>query len=131
MLKLDSQLGGLLSKESSEEDFTGKTGQAIVLKLRGLGSKRIGLIGLGSTTSAIASYRNLGETLGLRLHERYQQGNADKRCYGGWDDSELTQLQHGLKDSGIGSQGITNSIDMMTKVKSTVINLSTPSYTMG
>ncbi|KAL2502492.1 NADP-dependent glyceraldehyde-3-phosphate dehydrogenase [Forsythia ovata] len=37
----------------------------------------------------------------------------------------------GLKDSGIGSQGITNSINMMTKVKSTVINLPTPSYTMG
>ncbi|KAL3838564.1 hypothetical protein ACJIZ3_023155 [Penstemon smallii] len=37
----------------------------------------------------------------------------------------------GLKDSGIGSQGITNSINMMTKVKSTVINLPAPSYTMG
>ncbi|KAK3437952.1 hypothetical protein EUGRSUZ_C02594 [Eucalyptus grandis] len=37
----------------------------------------------------------------------------------------------GLKDSGIGSQGVTNSINMMTKVKSTVINLPTPSYTMG
>lgn len=37
----------------------------------------------------------------------------------------------GLRDSGIGSQGITNSILMMTKVKSTVINLPTPSFTMG
>ncbi|PPD75695.1 hypothetical protein GOBAR_DD27383 [Gossypium barbadense] len=37
----------------------------------------------------------------------------------------------GLKDSGIGSQGVTNSINMMTKIKSTVINLPTPSYTMG
>ncbi|GJV95628.1 NADP-dependent glyceraldehyde-3-phosphate dehydrogenase [Tanacetum coccineum] len=37
----------------------------------------------------------------------------------------------GLKDSGIGSQGITNSINMMTKIKSTVINLPTASYTMG
>ncbi|KAJ7535063.1 hypothetical protein O6H91_12G017100 [Diphasiastrum complanatum] len=37
----------------------------------------------------------------------------------------------GLRDSGIGSQGITNSINMMTKVKSTVINLPSPSYTMG
>ncbi|CAO2163227.1 unnamed protein product [Urochloa humidicola] len=37
----------------------------------------------------------------------------------------------GLKDSGIGSQGITNSINMMSKVKSTVINLPSPSYTMG
>ncbi|KAK9059431.1 hypothetical protein SSX86_022051 [Deinandra increscens subsp. villosa] len=37
----------------------------------------------------------------------------------------------GLKDSGIGSQGVSNSINMMTKIKSTVINLPTPSYTMG
>ncbi|KAE8731670.1 NADP-dependent glyceraldehyde-3-phosphate dehydrogenase [Hibiscus syriacus] len=37
----------------------------------------------------------------------------------------------GLKDSGIGSQGIPNSINMMTKIKTTVINLPTPSYTMG
>ncbi|KAH0459136.1 hypothetical protein IEQ34_012127 [Dendrobium chrysotoxum] len=37
----------------------------------------------------------------------------------------------GLKDSGIGSQGITNSINMMTKIKSTVINLPSPSYSIG
>ncbi|KAJ8450429.1 hypothetical protein Cgig2_002114 [Carnegiea gigantea] len=37
----------------------------------------------------------------------------------------------GIKDSGIGSQGITNSINMMTKMKSTVINLPTPTYAMG
>ncbi|GAA0155513.1 dehydrogenase [Lithospermum erythrorhizon] len=37
----------------------------------------------------------------------------------------------GFKDSGIGSQGITNSINMMTKTKSTVINLPSPSYSMG
>ncbi|KAJ0090034.1 hypothetical protein Patl1_14780 [Pistacia atlantica] len=37
----------------------------------------------------------------------------------------------GFKDSGIGSQGVTNSINMMTKVKSTVINLPSPTYTMG
>ncbi|MCO5557448.1 hypothetical protein L7F22_011013 [Adiantum nelumboides] len=37
----------------------------------------------------------------------------------------------GLRDSGIGSQGITNSIYMMTKVKSTVINMPVSSYTMG
>ena len=34
----------------------------------------------------------------------------------------------GVRDSGIGSQGIINSIDMMTKVKSVVINLAKPSY---
>ncbi|CAG9462241.1 unnamed protein product [Pedinophyceae sp. YPF-701] len=37
----------------------------------------------------------------------------------------------GFRDSGIGSQGVPNSIDMMTKVKSTVINLDQPSYSLG
>lgn len=37
----------------------------------------------------------------------------------------------GFKDSGIGSQGVTNSLALMTKVKSTVINLPTSSFAMG
>ncbi|CAI5496411.1 unnamed protein product [Closterium sp. NIES-64] len=37
----------------------------------------------------------------------------------------------GFRESGIGSQGVTNSILMMTKVKSTVINLPAPSYAMA
>ena len=37
----------------------------------------------------------------------------------------------GFRDSGIGSQGITNSLEMMCKVKTTVINLDKPSYTIG
>eukprot|EP00240_Pyramimonas_obovata_P001457 CAMPEP_0118935606 /NCGR_PEP_ID=MMETSP1169-20130426/15736_1 /TAXON_ID=36882 /ORGANISM="Pyramimonas obovata, Strain CCMP722" /LENGTH=495 /DNA_ID=CAMNT_0006878663 /DNA_START=179 /DNA_END=1666 /DNA_ORIENTATION=+ len=37
----------------------------------------------------------------------------------------------GIKDSGIGSQGITNSINIMCKTKTTVLNLPQPSYTMG
>jgi glyceraldehyde-3-phosphate dehydrogenase (NADP+) len=36
----------------------------------------------------------------------------------------------GIKDSGIGSQGITNSINLMTKTKSTVLNMPQASYTM-
>lgn len=35
------------------------------------------------------------------------------------------------RDSGIGSQGIINSLEWMTKVKSTVLNLDKPSYAMG
>ncbi|OVA16550.1 Peptidase M17 [Macleaya cordata] len=62
--KLDTQLGGLLAEASSEEDFTGKAGQSTVLRLPGLGSKRIGLIGLGqSTSSSISAYKTLGETV--------------------------------------------------------------------
>lgn len=37
----------------------------------------------------------------------------------------------GFRDSGIGSQGIRNSLQMMTKVKSTVINLQHPTYSLG
>ena len=37
----------------------------------------------------------------------------------------------GFRQSGIGSQGITNSLHMMTKVKTTVLNLDQPSYTQG
>lgn len=59
--KLDLQLGGLLSEASSEEDFTGKTGQSTMLRLPGLGSKRVGLIGLGS--AAPSAYRSLGEAV--------------------------------------------------------------------
>ncbi len=37
----------------------------------------------------------------------------------------------GFRDSGIGSQGIQNSLEMMVKIKTTVINLDQPSYTVG
>ncbi|KAK9818728.1 hypothetical protein WJX74_004674 [Apatococcus lobatus] len=37
----------------------------------------------------------------------------------------------GFRDSGIGSQGIQNSLEMMVKVKTTVLNLDQPSYTVG
>ncbi|GFP89361.1 leucine aminopeptidase 3 chloroplastic [Phtheirospermum japonicum] len=60
--KLDLQLGGLLSEATSEEDFTGKAGQSTIFRLPGLGSKRVGLYGLG-TASANVAYRNLGEAV--------------------------------------------------------------------
>ncbi|VFQ61308.1 unnamed protein product [Cuscuta campestris] len=60
---LDSKLSGLLSEASSEEDFSGKSGQSTVLRLPGIGSKRIGLVGLGSAVSSTAAYRALGETV--------------------------------------------------------------------
>lgn len=61
--KLDSHLGGLLSEASSEEDFTGKASQSIVLRLPGLGSKRVGLIGLGQSASTTLAFRILGEAI--------------------------------------------------------------------
>ncbi|KAJ9141188.1 hypothetical protein P3X46_031756 [Hevea brasiliensis] len=61
--KLDAHLGGLLSEASSEEDFTGKAGQSIVLRLPGLGSKRVSLIGLGQSASTTLAFLNFGEAI--------------------------------------------------------------------
>ncbi|CAI9293517.1 unnamed protein product [Lactuca saligna] len=65
--KLDSQLDGLLSEVSTEEDFTGRVGQSTVLRLPGLGTKRVSLIGLGkppiTSSSSISAYRSLGESV--------------------------------------------------------------------
>ncbi|KAL6532760.1 Leucine aminopeptidase 2, chloroplastic [Orobanche gracilis] len=63
--KLDSHLGGLLSEASSEEDFSGKSGQSTFLRLPGLGSKRVGLIGLGLSPSPAVTYLSLGEAVAL------------------------------------------------------------------
>ncbi|GLU01349.1 hypothetical protein SLE2022_186610 [Rubroshorea leprosula] len=62
--KLDTHLGGLLAEASTEEDFTGKTGQSIVLRLPGLGSKRVALIGLGKSASSMTAFRDFGEGVG-------------------------------------------------------------------
>ncbi|WCJ29886.1 Leucine aminopeptidase chloroplastic [Euphorbia peplus] len=61
--KLDAHLSGLLSEASSEEDFTGKAGQSLVLRLPGLGSKRVGLIGLGHSASNTLAFCNFGEAV--------------------------------------------------------------------
>ena len=61
--KLDARLSGLLALVSSEEDFSGKPGQSTVLRLPGLGSKRIGLIGLGKSASSPAAFQSLGEAV--------------------------------------------------------------------
>ena len=61
--QLDSKLGGLLAEASSEEDFTGKVGQSTVLRIPGLGSKRVGLIGLGQSVLTTAAFRGFGEAV--------------------------------------------------------------------
>ncbi|KAK7265085.1 hypothetical protein RJT34_32701 [Clitoria ternatea] len=62
--KIDSKLGGLLAEASSEEDFSGKLGQSTLLRIAGLGSKRVGLIGLGqSPPSTPAPFKGLGEAV--------------------------------------------------------------------
>ncbi|KAL1207167.1 Leucine aminopeptidase 1 [Cardamine amara subsp. amara] len=61
--KLDAYLSGILVQVSSEEDFVGKPGQSIVLRLPGLGSKRIGLIGLGQSVSSPVAFHSLGEAV--------------------------------------------------------------------
>ncbi|XP_028555290.1 leucine aminopeptidase 2, chloroplastic [Dendrobium catenatum] len=62
---LDDKLGGLLSESSTEEDFKGKSGQSTVLRLHGLGFKRLSLVGFGpySPSSATTAYKSIGETV--------------------------------------------------------------------
>ncbi|KAG5564010.1 hypothetical protein RHGRI_000253 [Rhododendron griersonianum] len=61
--KLDSHLSGLLAEASLEEDFNGKAGESTVIRLSGIGPKRVGLIGLGQSSSTTAAYRSLGESV--------------------------------------------------------------------
>ncbi|XP_047154345.1 leucine aminopeptidase 3, chloroplastic-like [Vigna umbellata] len=61
---VDSKLDGLLAEASTEEDFTGKPGQSIVLRIAGeLGSKRVALLGLGASASTFAAFKSLGEAV--------------------------------------------------------------------
>ncbi|XP_054807544.1 leucine aminopeptidase 1-like [Prosopis cineraria] len=60
---LDSKLGGLLAEASSEEDFSGKVGQSTVLRVPGLGFKRVGLIGLGQSASTTSAFKSFGEAV--------------------------------------------------------------------
>jgi len=62
--KLDEKLSGLLAETSSEEDFTGKAGQTVVLRLPGFGFKRVGLIGTGQIKEPTATaYKGIGEAV--------------------------------------------------------------------
>ncbi|KAJ0504028.1 putative aminopeptidase [Helianthus annuus] len=45
------------------EDFTRKAGQSTVIRVSGLGSKRVSLIGLGNGPTDPSSYRVLGESV--------------------------------------------------------------------
>lgn len=62
--KLDVLVDGLLAETSTEEDFGGKTGQLMVLKLPGHSFRRVGLIGLGKCTSSSSCSTNAYKGLG-------------------------------------------------------------------
>ncbi|CAN6231722.1 unnamed protein product [Urochloa humidicola] len=59
--RLDGQLGGLLSTAAAEEDFAGKPGQSVVLRVLGQAFKRVALIGFVSGN--IGCLQGLGETV--------------------------------------------------------------------
>ena len=59
--RLDGQLGGLLSAAAAEEDFTGKPGQSVVLRVQGQGFKRVALIGFVAHNAGCL--RGLGESV--------------------------------------------------------------------
>eukprot|EP00252_Welwitschia_mirabilis_P001994 TRINITY_DN11948_c0_g1_i1.p1 TRINITY_DN11948_c0_g1~~TRINITY_DN11948_c0_g1_i1.p1 ORF type:complete len:531 (-),score=126.55 TRINITY_DN11948_c0_g1_i1:216-1808(-) len=61
---LDSQLGGLLAEVSKEEDFSGKAGQSVFVRIPGFGFKRVSLVGLGKNGSPSAkSLKSFSETV--------------------------------------------------------------------
>ncbi|PWA77147.1 aminopeptidase [Artemisia annua] len=71
--KIDSQLNGLLSEVSKEEDFTGKTGQSTVPRLPGLRTKRVGLVGLEDLTVEL----KLSTASEIATGRRYLFGDTD------------------------------------------------------
>lgn len=72
--KLDEKVGGLLLEASKEEDFNGKSGQSLVLRVPGLSFKRLGLFGLG-TSSSYRAYRGIGEAIAA-IAKSVQASNA-------------------------------------------------------
>ncbi|KAJ6740563.1 LEUCINE AMINOPEPTIDASE 2 CHLOROPLASTIC-RELATED [Salix purpurea] len=60
---LDAKLGGHLSEASSDEDFTRKPCQSLVLRVPGHGAKRIGFIGLGKSATNTYIFCNFGEAI--------------------------------------------------------------------
>ncbi|KAG5241637.1 leucine aminopeptidase family protein [Salix suchowensis] len=60
---LDAKLGGHLSEASSEEDFTRKPCQSLVLRVPGHGAKRISFIGLGKSATNTYVFCNFGEAI--------------------------------------------------------------------
>ncbi|KAG6599158.1 Leucine aminopeptidase 1, partial [Cucurbita argyrosperma subsp. sororia] len=63
LYQLDEALGGLLGEASSEEDFSGKSAQSLVLRVSGLKFKRVGLFGLGQSACSAATFVGLGEAI--------------------------------------------------------------------
>ncbi|XP_022946048.1 leucine aminopeptidase 2, chloroplastic-like [Cucurbita moschata] len=61
--RLNEALGGLLGEASSEEEFSGKSAQSIVLRVSGLRFKRVGLFGLGQSASRAVAFVGLGEAI--------------------------------------------------------------------
>ncbi|KAB5552308.1 hypothetical protein DKX38_009619 [Salix brachista] len=73
---LDTKLGGHLSEASSEEDFTGKPGQSMVLRVPGHGAKRIGFIGLGKSAANAYAFHNFCEAIAAAA-KNAQANNSD------------------------------------------------------
>ncbi|KAH9315152.1 hypothetical protein KI387_023779, partial [Taxus chinensis] len=62
--ELDSYVNGVLSEVTKEEDFSGKTGQAVFARLPGFGFKRLGLIGLGKKNEVFTkALKGFGEAI--------------------------------------------------------------------
>ncbi|CAD6250945.1 unnamed protein product [Miscanthus lutarioriparius] len=59
--KFDGQLGGLLRAAAAEEEFTGKPGQSVVLRVQGQRFKRVALVGFAARSAGCL--QGLGESV--------------------------------------------------------------------
>lgn len=59
--KLDGHLGGLLRAAAAEEEFTGKPGQSVALRVQGQGFKRVALVGFAARSAGCL--QSLGESV--------------------------------------------------------------------
>ncbi|KAF0887972.1 hypothetical protein E2562_006894 [Oryza meyeriana var. granulata] len=93
LAKLDGQLGGLLSEASVEEDFAGKAGQSVALRLPTAGRhglKRVYLIGVGKNdapSSAVAC-RRIGESVAVAAKGAQARSAAVALSSSGWIQGE-------------------------------------------
>lgn len=74
---LDELFGGILGEITTEEDFTGKSGQSTFARLAGYGFKRVGLVGLGKLEAAGSSlkvWKDLGEN--IATHSKTAQAHS-------------------------------------------------------
>ncbi|KAJ0934194.1 putative leucyl aminopeptidase [Helianthus annuus] len=107
---LDSQLNGLLSEVSTEEDFTGKAGQSTILRLSGLGTKRANNVAV-----ALASSQDLTPELKLTTASAIAKGTL----LGSYEDNRFKSESKKLVLKSVDFLGLGAGPELEKKLKYT------------